>query len=91
MLAKADLFIIGFNISPKIITLAQARVKGNFSVADMLNYGIEGKGNFTGVMIFAHLLLSYADFHSTAYKYTSVLPPGGVLVLGQMLSDLCER
>jgi SAM-dependent methyltransferase len=87
MLAKAGLDVVGFDISPKMTKLAQARVKGLFTVSDMLNYEIEGR--FAGVfMIFAHLQLSYADFHSAAYKYANALQPGGILALGQMPSDI---
>ena len=89
MLAKAGLTVVGFDISPKMIALAQGRVKGNFSVSDMLSYDLEGKGKFAGVfMIFAHLQLSYASFHSAVYKYASALQQGGILALGQMPSDL---
>jgi ubiquinone/menaquinone biosynthesis C-methylase UbiE len=53
MLAKAGLFVVGFDISPKMIALAQARVKGqsHFSVSDMLNYDLEGKSKFAGVFM----------------------------------------
>jgi SAM-dependent methyltransferase len=89
MLAKAGHSVVGFDISPKMIALAQARVKGSFSISDMLSYDLDGKDQFTGVfMIFAHLQLSYASFHSAVYKYASVLPPCGILALGQMPSDL---
>lgn len=86
MLAKAGLEVVGCDISPKMVQLAQDRVKGLFTVSDMLNYEIDGK--FAAVfMIFSHLQLSYADFHSAAYKYANALQPGGILALGQMPSD----
>ena len=88
MLAKADLSVVGFDISLKMVALTQGRIKGQFSVSDMLSYDIEGKGKFAGVLtIFAHLQLSYADFHSAVYKFARVLKPGGILALGQMPSD----
>lgn len=86
ILAKAGLDVVGFDISPKMIKLAQARVKGLFTESDMLNYEIEGK--FAAIfMIFSHLQLSYADFHSAAYKYANALQSGGILALGQMPSN----
>ncbi|PVH76878.1 S-adenosyl-L-methionine-dependent methyltransferase [Cadophora sp. DSE1049] len=86
MLSKASLFVIGFDISPKMIALAKSRVKGDFSVSDMLSYTPTGK--FAGVfMIFAHMRLSYRDFHAAVFKFASVLQPGGILVLGQVPSD----
>jgi SAM-dependent methyltransferase len=87
MLSKAGLEVVGCDISPRMIELAQARVKGSFVVSDMLEYKPEGK--FAGVfIIFSHLQLSYADFHSTAYKYANALQAGGILVIGQMPSDI---
>jgi SAM-dependent methyltransferase len=86
MLAEAGLDVVGCDISPKMIKLAQTRVKGHFTVSDMLNYKSEGK--FAAIfMIFSTLQLSYADFHFAAYKFGSALQPGGFLVLGQMPSD----
>lgn len=86
MLFKAGLFVIGFDISPRMVALAQSRVKGDFSVSDMLTY--EPVGTFAGVfMIFAHLQLRYKDFHGAVWKFANALQPGGVLVLGQMPSD----
>lgn len=56
-------------------------------VSDMLEYKPEGK--FDAVfIIFSHLQLSYADFHSAAYKYANVIQAGGILVIGQMPSDI---
>jgi len=87
MLAKAGLEVIGCDISPKMIQLAQSRVNGHFTVSDMLTYEFEGK--FAAVfIIFSHLQLSYTDFHSVVYKYANALRPGGILALGQMPSDL---
>jgi len=86
MLAEAGLDVVGFDISPKMIELAQTRVKGSFAVSDMLEYKPEGK--FAAVfIIFAHLQLSYADFSGVAYKLANALQPGGILALGQMPSD----
>lgn len=86
MLSQAGLDVVGFDISPKMVKLAQDRVKGQFTVSDMLNYPIEG--SFDAVfMIFCHLQLSYADFHSAAYRFASALQPGGIFALGQMPAD----
>lgn len=43
MLTKAGFDVVGCDISPKMIKLAQVRVKGLFTVSDMLNYEIEDK------------------------------------------------
>lgn len=85
-LSKAGLTVVGFDISPKMVDLAQSRVKGTFTVSDMLRFQPEGE--FAGVfIIFATLQLSYADFHSAVYKFANVLEPGGILALGQMPAD----
>ncbi|KAI9639964.1 hypothetical protein NHQ30_011633 [Ciborinia camelliae] len=86
LLAEAGLEVTGFDISAKMISFAQKRVKGNFSVSDMVKFKVED--TFSGVfMIFAHLQLSYAAVHATVYKFVSALKPGGIFVLGQMPSD----
>ncbi|KAF7917850.1 uncharacterized protein EAE97_011988 [Botrytis byssoidea] len=86
LLAEAGLEVFGFDIAPKMIKLAQKRVKGTFSVSDMVQFQVED--TFSGVfMIFAHLQLSYADVHAAVYKYVLALKPGGIFVLGQMPSD----
>ncbi|RFU34295.1 hypothetical protein B7463_g2073, partial [Scytalidium lignicola] len=86
MLSKAGLDVVGFDISPKMVKLAQDRVKGQFTVSDMLTYQVNGQ--FAAVfMIFCHLQLSYTDFHAAAYKFASALQPGGIFALGQMPSD----
>jgi ubiquinone/menaquinone biosynthesis C-methylase UbiE len=86
MLSQAGLQISGFDISPKMIKLAESRVNGSFVVSDLLEYKPEGR--FAAVfIIFSHLQLSYADFHSAAYKFANVLEPGGILVIGQMPID----
>ncbi|CZR65860.1 uncharacterized protein PAC_15760 [Phialocephala subalpina] len=86
MLAKAGLDVVGFDISPKMIDLAQSRVNGSFTVSDMLSF--EPEGHFGAVfMIFCHLQLSYADFHSAALKFANALEPGGLFAVGQMPGD----
>jgi SAM-dependent methyltransferase len=86
MLSKAGLQVFGCDISPKMVELAQSRVKGSFVVSDMLEYRPEGK--FAGALIiFSHLQLSYNDFHAAVYKYANALEPGGILVIGQMPID----
>lgn len=86
MLSEAGLQVFGCDISPRMIELAQSRVKGAFVVSDMLEYKPEGR--FAGVfIIFSHLQLSYADFHSAAFKFANVLEPGGILVIGQTPID----
>jgi SAM-dependent methyltransferase len=87
MLSKAGLQVVGCDISPRMIQLAQERVDGSFTVSDMLEYKPEGK--FAAVfIIFSQLQLSYADFHSAAYKYANALQVGGILAIGQMPSDI---
>jgi ubiquinone/menaquinone biosynthesis C-methylase UbiE len=90
LLSTAGLDVFGFDISPKMVHYAQSRVKGTFVVSDMLEY--QPAGQFAGVfIIFAHLQLSYADFHTAAYKFAQVLQPGGILALGQMPADKYVR
>ncbi|TGO29354.1 hypothetical protein BPAE_0016g00780 [Botrytis paeoniae] len=87
MLSQAGLDVVGFDISPKMVQLAQSRVKGSFSVADMAEYEVEEE-TFAGVfMIFAHLQMSYAAVHAAVYKYARALQPGGIIVLGQSPGD----
>ncbi|KAF7857954.1 hypothetical protein EAF04_009311 [Stromatinia cepivora] len=86
LLAEAGLEVVGFDIAPKMIEFARQRVKGTFSVSDMVQYKVED--TFSGVfMIFAHLQLSYAAVHAAVYKYVCALEPGGIFVFGQMPSD----
>jgi len=86
MLATAGFDVVGTDISPKMVKLASDRVKGKFTVADMLTY--EPEGEFAAVlMIFCHLQLEYRDFWSAAYKFAKALQPGGYFALGQMPSD----
>ncbi|KAJ9620422.1 hypothetical protein H2204_012269 [Knufia peltigerae] len=86
MLAEAGLEVVGFDISPKMIEFASTRVRGSFSVSDMLEY--QPHGRFAAVfIIFAQLQLSYADFHAAAYKFARTLLPGGIIAIGQMPAD----
>lgn len=86
LLSEAGLEVVGFDIAPKMIELAQKRVKGTFFISDMLQFKVEG--TYSAVfMIFAHLQLSYAAVHAVVYKYVCALKPGGIFVLGQMPSD----
>ncbi|KAL6244603.1 hypothetical protein RBB50_008131 [Rhinocladiella similis] len=86
MLAEAGLEVVGFDISPKMIEFARTRVRGSFSVSDMLEY--QPQGEFAAVfIIFSQLQLSYADFHTAAFKFARTLVPGGVLAIGQMPAD----
>ncbi|KAB8292437.1 hypothetical protein EYC80_008161 [Monilinia laxa] len=86
LLSEAGLEVIGFDIAPRMVELAQQRAKGTFSVSDMVEFKVED--TFSAVfMIFAHLQLSYAAVHAAVYKYVSALKPGGIFVFGQMPSD----
>ncbi|KAJ8061954.1 hypothetical protein OCU04_009739 [Sclerotinia nivalis] len=86
LLAATGLEVVGFDIAPKMVEFARQRVKGTFSVSDMVQYKVED--TFSGVfMIFAHLQLSYAAVHAAVYKYVCALEPGGIFVFGQMPSD----
>jgi hypothetical protein len=38
MLSQVELDVVGFNISPKMVRFAQSRVKGLFTISDMLGY-----------------------------------------------------
>jgi len=85
-LSKIGLDVTGFDISPKMVALAQSRVRGKFMVSDMLSF--QPEGTYAAVfMIFSTLQLSYQDFHSAVYKFANVLQPGGILALGQMPGD----
>jgi len=87
-LSEAGLEVEGFDISPKMVALASERVKGRFSVSDMIEYPIDRDFSFAGVfVIFATLQLPYKDFHAAAYKYAQALQPGGYFVIGQSPSD----
>ena len=71
-LSNAGLEVFGSDISTRIIHYVRSRVRGPFSVSDMLEYEPEGK--FAGVFIvFSHLQLSYTDFHAAAYKSAQTL------------------
>lgn len=86
MLAKADLDVHGFDIAPEMVKLAQSRIKGTFTLSDMIEY--QPTQDFAGIfMIFAHLQLKYADFHAACFKFAQRLQPGGLLVIGQMPAD----
>jgi len=86
MLSQAGFSVVGCDISPKMVQLAQVRVKGLFIVSDMLSY--EPDGPFAAVfLVFSHLQLLFADFSAAVCKYACALQPGGILVLGQMPSD----
>lgn len=89
MLSNADMSVVGCDISPKMINLARARVKGTFIVADMLEFQPENSNEaFAAVfIIFSHLQLDYASFHRLAYKYAQLLQPRGLFVIGQMPTD----
>src|ERR1700712_998586 len=49
MLSGAGLDVVGFDISPKMVQLAESRVKGHFIVSDMLSY--EPDGQFAAVFM----------------------------------------
>lgn len=89
MLSEAGLDVVGFDISPKMVEYASTRVKGSFTVSDMLEYKPEPpNGAFAAVfIIFAHLQLSYSDFHAAACKFAQTLRPGGIIAIGQMPGD----
>jgi 2-polyprenyl-3-methyl-5-hydroxy-6-metoxy-1,4-benzoquinol methylase len=90
MLAEAGLDVIWFDISPRMVEIAQNRVNGNFTVSDMLEYKPEDK--FAGVfMIFAHLQLSYADFSAAVYKKSQCASAGWYSCFGSNAKRfICE-
>ncbi|KAK3716635.1 hypothetical protein LTR37_006265 [Vermiconidia calcicola] len=86
MLADAGMEVIGTDVAPNMVKHAQARVKGTFEVADMVDY--EPKDEFAAVfIIYSQLGLSYADFHAAAYKFAKILQPHGLMVIGQSPAD----
>ncbi|KAJ9627095.1 hypothetical protein H2203_003556 [Taxawa tesnikishii (nom. ined.)] len=87
MLANAGLDVHGFDIAPEMVKLVQSRVKGTFTLSDMIEYQAS-EGSFAGVFIvFSHLMLKYADFHAACFKFAKALQPGGLLVIGQQPAD----
>ena len=81
MLADAGMNVTGTDIAPNMVELATTRIQGTFTAADMCDY--DPPGNFAGIfIIYSHLGLSYADFHSAAFRFAKALQPGGILVIG---------
>ena len=81
LLADAGMDVTGTDIAPNMVELATTRIKGTFTAADMCDY--EPPGSFAGIfIIYSHLGLSYADFHSAAFRLVKALQPGGILVIG---------
>nr|OQO10335.1 hypothetical protein B0A51_18303 [Rachicladosporium sp. CCFEE 5018] len=86
MLADAGLDVVGTDVAPKMVELAESRIKGHFEVADTVEY--EPKGHFAAVfIIYSQLGLSYPAFHSAAVKFAKALQPGGLMVIGQSPAD----
>lgn len=87
MLADAGMNVTGIDVAPNMVELAQQRVKGAFTTADMTEYKPSDK--FTAIfMICSHIGLSYAAIHGLAFKFAGALQPGGILVIGQCPSDM---
>ncbi|TVY65667.1 hypothetical protein LSUE1_G007042 [Lachnellula suecica] len=59
-----------------------------FDISPKMIQLARSSGQFAAVfIILCHLQLSYADFHAAAFKFASLLQPGGLFALGQILSD----
>jgi len=86
MLAEAGMEVVGTDVAPNMVKHAQKRVKGTFTVADMVDY--QPEGSYAGIfIIYSQLGLSYAAFHAAVSKLSKSLKPGGLLVIGQSPAD----
>ena len=87
MLAEAGMHVTGTDVAPNMVSIARQRVpKGNFVVADMVEY--EPEGSFDAVfVIYSHLGLSYHASHSTVSRLVKALRQNGLLVIGQSIAD----
>lgn len=86
MLADAKMRVVGTDVAPKMVAIAQKKVEGDFQVADMVDY--QPEGTFDAVfVIYSQLGLTYAAFHKAAYKFAQALRPGGLFVIGQSATD----
>lgn len=82
MLADAGMDVVGSDVAPQMVKLAQKSVKGNFEVADMVDY--QPTGTFDAIfIIFSQLGLTYADFHGAVSRLARTLRPDGLLIIGQ--------
>jgi hypothetical protein len=78
MLSQAELDVVEFNVSPKMVRLVQSQVKGLFTISDMLSYDPDCQ--FAAIfIIFCYLRLLFADFSDAAYEFASALQPRGIL------------
>lgn len=82
MLADAGMDVVGSDVAPQMVKLAQQSVAGTFEVADMVEYQPEGTFD-AELIIFSQLGLTYADFHKSVYRLAKALGPSGLLVIGQ--------
>jgi SAM-dependent methyltransferase len=86
MLAKAEMQVVGTDVAPNMVAIAQRAVEGEFQVADMVDY--QPEGTFDAIfVIYSQLGLTYAAFHKAAYKFAQALRPGGFFVIGQSATD----
>ncbi|KAK4893087.1 hypothetical protein LTR27_008427 [Elasticomyces elasticus] len=86
MLAEADMDVTGIDIAPSMIEIARSKVKGEFLVADCLEY--QPQGTFDAIyIIYSQLSLTYADVHAMVFRLAKSLSVGGLLVVGQDAAD----
>ncbi|KAK3647558.1 hypothetical protein LTR56_008052 [Elasticomyces elasticus] len=97
MLAEADMAVTGIDIAPSMIEIAKSKVKGEFLVADCLEY--QPQGTFDAIFVSAAeqvdletghrltLSLTYADVHAMVFRLAKSLSVGGLLVVGQDAAD----
>ena len=83
ILSKAGLQVVGCDISSNTNQGHIHRIR---------HARIQTRGEFAGIfIIFSHLQLSCADFHSTGYKYADALEADEILLIRHMPSDICMK
>lgn len=89
MLAAAGMIVVGTDVAPRMVELAKRCCKGEFQVANMIDY--EPEGTFDAIfIIYSHLGLTYSAFHAVVSKLVPALSPNGLLAIGQSPADMIE-
>jgi len=86
MLAGENMQVVGTDVAPNMVAIAQKEVEGKFKIADMVDY--QPEGTFDAIfVIYSQLGLTYAAFHKAARRFAQALRPGGLFVVGQSPAD----